>query len=257
MPGTSCGLYCVQLVERRTWDIYTNADFAGCSHIWDGRSHLGRPVPRNPEAPPVRIDAGKLENRRAMVLAAMAKRPGQRRKCKGADEFDAFLRATSGGRRGWDVVIPEDLFDWCCSLDSQGKGTTWVHGRSCPNVGLASGEACPPGSDYAKRHASRSMNKGLVSKLRMVMREQFGKVEEWYPVEKTGNSCSTPLVESYLTIANEEQKQVGVPVKQAAPMPSHTLAQLLQSMRTRAQLAESLSQRIAITRDIDLFSLEF
>ena len=44
---------------------------------------------------------------------------------------------------------------------------------------------------------------------------------------------------------------------QAAPMLSYTLAQLLQSMRVRAQLAESLSQRIAITRDIALYPLTF
>ena len=40
-------------------------------------------------------------------------------------------------------------------------------------------------------------------------------------------------------------------------MLSRTLAQLLQSMRVRAQLAESLSQRIAISCDIALFSLAF
>ena len=101
------------------------------------------------------------------------------------------------------------------------------------------------------------MDKAFVSKFRMAMREQLGKVEEWDPVEEKGNPCSSTLVESYLTFISEEQKQVGVPVKQAAPMLSHTLAQLLQSMRVRAQLAESLSQRIAITRDIALFSLVF
>ena len=40
-------------------------------------------------------------------------------------------------------------------------------------------------------------------------------------------------------------------------MLSHTLARLPQSMRVSAHLAESLSQRIAITRDIALFSLAF
>ena len=40
-------------------------------------------------------------------------------------------------------------------------------------------------------------------------------------------------------------------------MQSHTLAQLLQSMRVRAQLAELLSQRMAITSDIAIFSLAF
>ena len=71
------------------------------------------------------------------------------------------------------------------------------------------------------------------------------------------NFRTLTLVEAYLTFVSEEQKQVGVPVKQAAPMLSHTLAQLLQSMRVRAQLAESLSERIAITRDVALFSLAF
>ena len=47
---------------------------------------------------------------------------------------------------------------------------------------------------------------------------------------------------------------MGVPVKLAAPILSHTLAQLLQSMRVSAQLAESL---IAITRDVALFSSVF
>ena len=126
-----------------------------------------------------------------MVLAAMAERPGQRRKCKVADDF-AFLRARSGGRRGWEVAIPEDVFDWCCFLDSQGNDTTWVHGRSCPSVGLANGGACPPESGCAKRYAARSMHVGFVSRLRMVMRERLGKLEEWDPVEKIGKSLLEP-----------------------------------------------------------------
>ena len=80
----------------------------------------------------------------------------------------------------------------------------------------------------------------------------------------SGRKEGQPLLEcvsrSYLTFVIEEQKQVGVPVTRAAPMLSHTLAQLLQSMRVPAQLAESWSQRIAITRDItfilvDLYSM--
>ena len=185
----------------------------------------------------------------------MAERPGQKRKSKIADDFDAFLLVRSGGRRGWATATDDDVFDWACFLDSQGHGTTWVHDRSCPGVGIADGGACRPDSGCAKRYAAGSMDKAFISKLRMAMREQLGKVEEWDPVEKKGNPCSSALVESYLTFVSEEQKQVGVPVKQAAPMLSHTLAQLLQSMRVRAQLAESLSQRIAITRDIALFSL--
>ena len=50
---------------------------------------------------------------------------------------------------------------------------------------------------------------------------------------------------------------MGAPVKQVAPMLAHTLAQLLQDMRVRAQLVASVSDRIAITRDIALYSLAF
>ena len=65
------------------------------------------------------------------------------------------------------------------------------------------------------------------------------------------------LVESYLTFVSEEQKQVGVPVNQAAPMLEHTLIDLLSDMRSRAQVAASLAERISLTRDIALFSLAF
>ena len=74
------------------------------------------------------------------------------------------------------------------------------------------------------------MNMGFVSKLRMAFREQLGKREDWDPVEKRGNPCSSAPVESYLTFVTEEQKKVGVPVKQAAAMLVNTLAQLLQDM---------------------------
>ena len=69
------------------------------------------------------------------------------------------------------------------------------------------------------------MDKAFISKLRMAMREQLDKLEEWDPVENKGNPCSSALVEYYLTFVGEEQKQVSVPVKQVAPMLSHTLAQ--------------------------------
>ena len=53
----------------------------------------GPPAPRDPDATAVRIDVGKLEARRAVVLAVMTERPAQRRKCKIADDVDAFLLA--------------------------------------------------------------------------------------------------------------------------------------------------------------------
>ena len=108
----------------------------------------------------------------------MAERPGQRCKSKIADDFDAFLLARSRGRRGWSTATDDDVFYWACFLLSQDLGVTWVHDRSCAGVGLAEGGACLPGSGCAKRYAARSMDKAFISKLRMAMRENLGKVEE-------------------------------------------------------------------------------
>ena len=57
--------------------------------------------------------------------------------------------------------------------------------------------------------------------------KEHEKGEEWDPVRRVGNPCSSLLVESYLTFVWEEQKQVRVPVNQAAPMLEHALIDLL------------------------------
>ena len=93
-------------------------------------------------------------------------------------------------------------------------------------------------------------------KLKMATKKQ-GKGEEWDPVRRISNPCSSLLVESYLTFVSEEQTQVGVPVNQAAPTLEHTLIDLLSDMRSRAQVAASLAERVSLTRDIALFSLAF
>ena len=84
-----------------------------------------------------------------------------------------------------------------------------------------------------------------------------GKGEEWDPVRRVGNPCSSSLVESYLTFVSEEQNQVGVLGNQAAPMLEPTLIDLLSDMCSRAQVAASLAERISMTRDILLFSSAF
>ena len=70
------------------------------AHIW------GRPS-RGTRA--VGIDVEKREAHGALDFAAMAGRPGQRRKSKIVDDFGAFLPARSGRRRGWATVTDECL----------------------------------------------------------------------------------------------------------------------------------------------------
>jgi len=65
------------------------------------------------------------------------------------------------------------------------------------------------------------------------------------------------LVEVYLANVSEEQKRNGTPVLQAAPMLAHRLEALVDHVRMRAQLSQSVSERISLTRDIASFSLAF
>ena len=74
-----------------------------------------------------------------------------------------------------------------------------------------------------------------------------GKGEEWDPICRIGNPCSSPLVDSSLAFVSEEQKQVGMQVNQASPMLGHTLIDLLSDMRSRAQMASSLAEHISLT----------
>ena len=73
------------------------------------------------------------------------------------------------------AATDNDVFDWACFLDSQGKGTTWVHDASCPGVGSTGREARAPTSGCAKQYAAGSIGTGFISKLRMPMKENFGK----------------------------------------------------------------------------------
>ena len=56
---------------------------------------------------------------------------------------------------------------------------------------------------------------------------------------------------------SEEHKQVAVPVNQAASVLEHALIDMLSDMLSRAQVADSLAERISLTRDIDLYALAF
>ena len=87
--------------------------------------------------------------------------------------------------------------------------------------------------------------------------KESGQGQEWDPFRRVENPCLSPLVDSYLTFLSEEQKQVGVQVNQAAPMLEHALIDLLGDMRSRAQMASSLAERISLTRDIALYPLPF
>ena len=89
-------------------------------------------------------------------------------------------------------VARTNFFEGVMFRVSQGHGTTWVHERCCPGVGLADGGACLPDSGCAMRYVTGSIDKAFISKLRMAMREQLGKVEEWEPVEKKGTLVRVP-----------------------------------------------------------------
>ena len=65
------------------------------------------------------VDKTRVLARRAHVMVAMKGRAGQVRKRRVADLFEAFMRASSGGSRGWSEATPDD---WLCYLDTHGGG---------------------------------------------------------------------------------------------------------------------------------------
>ena len=99
---------------------------------------------RYPQRTPVVVDIDKIQARRHQVLVAMEGRPGQRRKRRVADEFDAFVVVISAEPRCWTTATPADFFDFLCYLDTQGKGTKMVP-KHFARLG-PSGQQCVPGS---------------------------------------------------------------------------------------------------------------
>lgn len=83
----------------------TAAGTVVCSHTGGRLFHATRSLPQ------FGWTQGKVNARRAAVRAAMAGRPGQRRKRAMADEFNEFIRARSGGCEGRAREIDDDAFD--------------------------------------------------------------------------------------------------------------------------------------------------
>ena len=130
------------------------------------------PAPRYPRRTPVVVDVEKIQARRHQVLAVMEGRPGQVRKGRVADEFDAFVLVTSAGSRGWTTATPDDLFDFLCYLDNtQRKGAKMVQEAYFPRVGRVDDDACREGSLCARRNATESLRKGFVPLAKMAMKE--------------------------------------------------------------------------------------
>lgn len=206
---------------------------------------------------PVSFDCALLESRKADVLAAIAGRKGQQRKSEVADQFDGFMRARSNNRRGWATAAPMDVFEWACWLDTEGEGVTLVHVFTCAGVGSLEETHCVVGGGCSRRYAAKALEKGRISKLRMAMVESLGKSAERDPIAQQGNPVSSRLVRDYLKHDTEEQRQVGVPVKQAPPMLSHRLERLIGYMRRQAQYGKTPADRMRVTRDVALFCAAF
>lgn len=95
-------------------------------------------------------------------------------------------------------------------------------------------------------NTAESIRTGLISDLKTFM-VYCGKGDERGPVRCTSNPNASPMFDSYLSFVPEEQKQVGVPIHHALPLLSDTLLDLFSDMRSRAQLGETLAERISLT----------
>lgn len=163
-----------------------------------------------------------------------------------------FRRPPGLGRGHSRLSVPLALFLGLARQGDHRRARAVVPG--CPGLGSPGEDACTACSECAKRNAAESFRKGFWSKLKIAYRE-LARGDAWNPHSMSGNPCDAPLVESCLACASAEQKKGGGAVKNAAPLLAHTLETLQGSMRTRSQLAQSVQERISITRDIALFAL--
>lgn len=67
------------------------------------------------------------------------------------------------------------------------------------------------GSPFSKRYAAGSLRTSFHSKLRMTYKEQRARGDAWSPSDRSGSPCYSPLVESCLICALEEQKRGASP----------------------------------------------
>ena len=191
------------------------------------------------------------------MLEALVGKASQRRKCRVADNLDAFLRARTSNERGWMAAADVDVFERLYWLDSHGNGTKLVHAVTCPGVGLDSSAQCRPGGKCRKRYVAASLGKGQVSKLKCAMIEQLGEHSDWDPVEQRGNPVASPLVRGYLANAPEEQRRGGVSVKLASPLVASRLRRLVIDVRRRVATLPTAAERSAMVRDVVIFGVAF
>ena len=191
------------------------------------------------------------------VLAALAGKTGQQRKCRVADEFDAFLRPRTNNGRGWQTATDVDVLEWLSWLDSHRNGTQWVHDGTCLGVGLDDSSQCMSDGRCTKRYAAASLDEVKLSKLKWAMIEQLGKHSDGDPVEQRGNPVASPLVRGYLTNAQEEQRRGGVSVQQAPPLVKGQLQKLVGNMLRRVPTLPTAAERFAMVRDVAIFCVAF
>ena len=151
------------------------------------------------------------------MLEALAGKADPQRKCRVADNFDAFIRARTSNERGWVNATDVDVFEWLCWLDSHGNGTELVHAVTCRGWNGTVARNADQGTKCRERFVAASLDKGQVSIFKICTIPQLGRHSGGDPVEQRGNPVASPLARGYLANAQEKQRRGGVSVKQAPP----------------------------------------
>ena len=104
-------------------------------------------------------------------------------------------------------------------------------------------------------HHDRRVRPALCS--RLLAANYLGIVSDWSNNLRTENSTRSALVTSYIAFSREDQKKVGVTVKQAPALLSSHHRALVVPMRARLCCTEDPYTRAVLARDIALFTVAF
>ena len=96
-----------------------------------------------------------------------------------------------------------------------------------------------------------------MSKLRCAYVELLANSDDWSIAEHRGNPVKSVQVNEYLAFTTAEQQKAGVTVKQAGPILHQDLCAIIRVMRRQLAASNKPVERIALVRDIALFTVAF
>jgi integrase len=193
------------------------------------------------------IDVSGLDERLRILEDNTTRLAYVKRKQSLKTELESFLKGTS--KRGITTASPEDIKRFLVWKDRNGK--TQVHVIDCAFLGKIGIHGC----DCPKRLAAGTVQ-SLTGKLKTIFNPFRGTV--WNEIHKTGNPVVSTTVREYVKAIVKEQARSRVQVKQATPLFTDKLLQVVSFIDGKIETTGlKAHDRYIFARDQAFFKIQF